>query len=151
MNVKNENMISSEKNYPPEAKVSAFEVGVPNDGFAKYFTGKSFLGILNTKGLFVANVTFEPGCRNNWHIHHATSGGGQLLIAVGGCGYYQIEGQEPVEMKEGDVVMISANVKHWHGAAKDSWFSHLSIEVPGTDSSNEWLERVTDSEYSKLK
>lgn len=142
---------SSEKKYPPEAKVSAFEVGVPNDGFAKYFTGDSYLDVLNTKGLFVANVTFEPSCRNDWHIHHASSGGGQLLIAVGGHGYYQIEGQEPVEMKEGDVVMIPANVKHWHGAAKDNWFSHLSIEVPGTDTSNEWLERVTDKEYIKLK
>lgn len=124
---------------------------MPNDGFAKYFTGKSFLSVLNKDGLFVANVTFDPGCRNNWHIHHATSGGGQLLIAVGGRGYYQIEGQEPVQMKEGDVVMIPANVKHWHGTAKDSWFSHISVEIPGTETSNEWLEKVTDDEYSKLK
>ena len=136
---------------PAEAKVSAFDVGNYNANFAKYFTGESYLSVLNTEGMFVANVTFEPGCRNNWHIHHAKTGGGQLLIAVGGRGYYQLEGQEPVEMKAGDVALMPANVKHWHGAAKDSWFSHIALEIPGTESSTEWLEKVSDADYAKLK
>lgn len=97
------------------------------------------------------NVTFEPGCRNNWHIHKATKGGGQTLICVGGRGYYQVWGKEPVELRPGDSVYIPAGVKHWHGAAPDSWFSHLAIEVPGEKTSNEWLEPVKDNEYSKLK
>ena len=100
-------------------------------------------------GIF--NVTFEPGCRNNWHVHHATKGGGQILICVGGRGYYQAWGESPVEMKPGDCVNIPAGVKHWHGAAPDSWFSHLAIEVPGEDSSNEWLEPVNDETYGGLK
>lgn len=137
--------------YPPEAKVSAFDVGPYNSNFAKYFTGESYLSALNTEGMFIANVTFEPGCRNDWHIHHAKTGGGQILIAVGGRGYYQLEGQEPVEMKAGDVALMPANVKHWHGAAKDSWFSHIAFEIPGTESSTEWLEKVSDADYAKLK
>ena len=101
--------------------------------------------------VYMANVTFEPGCRNNWHIHHATKGGGQTLICVGGRGYYQEWGKEPVELLPGDSVYIPAGVKHWHGAAPGSWFSHLAIEVPGEKTSNEWLEPVNDTEYSKLK
>jgi 4-carboxymuconolactone decarboxylase len=97
------------------------------------------------------NVTFEPRCRNNWHIHKATSGGGQMLIVVGGRGYYQEWGKEPKELQEGDIVNISANVKHWHGAAPDSYFSHIAVEVDGTDVENVWLEAVEDSEYNKLK
>ena len=97
------------------------------------------------------NVTFEPGCRNNWHIHHAKQGGGQILVCVAGRGYYQEEGKDAVEMKPGDVVNIPAEVKHWHGAAPDSWFSHLAVEVPGVEGSNEWLEPVCDDVYGKLK
>ncbi|MCM1322489.1 MAG: carboxymuconolactone decarboxylase family protein [Bacteroides sp.] len=145
--------------YPPQAKVSAFPVGEPNDAFAAYFTGKSWLAFLSrvpvsqdgALNLSIANVTFEPGCRNNWHIHHAESGGGQILICVGGRGWYQEEGRSAQALKPGDVVTIPANVKHWHGAAADSWFAHLAVEVPGTNAANEWLEPVTDSVYDKLK
>ena len=100
--------------------------------------------------MFLANVTFEPGCRNNRHIHHAKSGGGQILVCTAGNGWFQIEGRDAVSLKPGDVITIPANVKHWHGAKKDSWFSHIAIEVPGTDTSTEWCEPVTDEEYDKL-
>ena len=100
--------------------------------------------------MFLANVTFEPGCRNNWHIHHATKGGGQILICTDGSGWYQEEGKEPRELHVGDVVTIPVNVKHWHGAKKNSWFSHIAIEVPGEDTSTEWCEEVSDEEYDKL-
>ena len=99
----------------------------------------------------VGNVTFEPGCRNFWHIHHAKSGGGQILLCTAGRGYYQEWGKEAVELNPGDVINIPAGVKHWHGAAKDSWFQHLAIEVPGVDIKNEWCEEVSDEEYNKLK
>lgn len=128
-----------------------FPVGEPNTAYAKYFRGNSYLAPVSTSQVKVFNVTFEPGCRNNWHIHHAAKGGGQILIAVGGRGYFQEFGKPPVEMRPGDVVNIPANVKHWHGAAPDSWFSHLAIEVDGTATSNEWLEPVSDEEYGKLK
>ena len=128
-----------------------FPIGEPNTAFAKYFTGQSYLAPISTAQVPMFNVTFEPGCRNNWHIHHAKTGGGQMLICVGGRGYYQAWGEEPVEMTPGTVVNIPAGVKHWHGAAKDSWFSHIAVEVPGTETSNEWLEPVTDDEYLKLK
>jgi len=128
-----------------------FPIGEPNDAYAKYFTGQSYLAPVSAEQVKIANVTFEPECRNNWHIHHAESGGGQMLIGVGGRGYYQIWGQDPVEINPGDVVHIPANVKHWHGAAPDSWFSHLAFEVEGKETSNEWLEPVTDEEYGKLK
>ncbi len=129
-----------------------FGLGNPNDAYARYFTGKSWLKPLTdpNKTVFLANVTFEPGCRNNWHIHHATSGGGQLLICVDGQGWYQEEGKEAQALEYGDVVTIPANVKHWHGARKDSWFSHIAVEVPGTDCKNEWCEPVSDEEYAKL-
>lgn len=130
-----------------------FGIGKPNDDFAKYFTGNSYLNPLtdlSKVSLFLANVTFEPGCRNNWHIHHSTKGGGQILICVDGEGWYQEEGKDAQSLKVGDVVSIPANVKHWHGAKKDSWFSHIAVEVPGENTSTEWLDKVTDEEYSKL-
>lgn len=133
------------------AQTIIFPVGKPNDAYAKYFIGQSYTAPIVTEGVPVVNVTFEPGCRNNWHIHKATKGGGQTLVCVGGRGYYQEWGKEPVELRPGDAVHIPAGVKHWHGAAPDSWFSHLAIEVPGENSSNEWLEPVSDKEYSKLK
>lgn len=134
-------------------KANMFGTGTPNTAYAQYFIGNSFLNPLTDPkgGLFAANVTFEPGCRNNWHIHHAKSGGGQILVCVAGRGYYQEEGKEAIEMKPGDCINIPAEVKHWHGAAPDSWFSHLAIEVPGEENSNEWCETVSDEEYGKLK
>lgn len=131
----------------------AFGLGNPNTNFAKYFIGNSYLNPLtdmNKTTLFVCNVTFEPKCRNNWHIHHADKGGGQILICVAGSGWYQEEGKAPQKLAEGDVVTIPANVKHWHGASKDTWFSHLAIEVPGVNSSTEWCEPVSDEEYNNL-
>ena len=116
----------------------------------RYQIGQSYLAPVSTEQVPVFNVTFEPGCRNNWHIHHAKNGGGQMLICVGGRGYYQEWGKEPIEMTPGTVINISAEVKHWHGAAPDSWFSHLAIEVAGEETSNEWLEAVLDEEYNKL-
>ena len=130
-----------------------FGIGEPNVNFAQYFIGNSYLNPLTKPGesaVFLANVTFEPRCRNNWHIHHATKGGGQILICVDGQGFYQQEGQPARKLNPGDVVVIPANVKHWHGATSDSWFSHIAIEVPGEQTSNEWCEPVTDEEYNKL-
>ena len=127
-----------------------FPIGQPNDGFAKYFIGQSYLAPVSTSQIPIYNVTFEPGCRNNWHIHHAASGGGQLLICVGGRGFYQAWGEAPVEMVPGTVVNIPAGVKHWHGAAADSWFSHLAMEIPGEQTSNEWCESVDDESYRKV-
>lgn len=135
-------------------KANKFGTGNPNDAFAKYFVGNSFLNPLtNPKdtAVFLANVTFEPGCRNNWHIHHAKTGGGQLLICTAGEGWYQEEGKDAVELKEGTVITIPPEVKHWHGAKKDSWFSHIAVEVPGEETSNEWCEEVSDEEYNKLE
>lgn len=127
-----------------------FPIGEPNP-FGKYFIGQSYLAPVSTEQVPFFNVTFEPGCRNNWHIHHATKGGGQMLVGVGGRGWYQEEGKPAVEILPGTVIHIPANVKHWHGAAKDSWFSHLAFEVEGENLSNEWLEPVSDEEYNKLK
>lgn len=129
-----------------------FGLGKPNDVYAKYFIGQSYLNPVSKKDdpLFIANVTFEPSCRNNWHIHHSTKGGGQVLICVSGEGWYQEWGKAPQSLREGDIVEIPANVKHWHGAKKDRWFSHLAFEIPGENCSNEWLEKVTDEEYGKL-
>lgn len=128
-----------------------FGLGEPNVAFAQYFVGKSYLKMLTTEGVPVANVTFEPGCRNNWHIHRADRGGGQILLCTSGRRWYQEWGGEARELHPGDVVTIPAGVKHWHGAAKDSWFTHLAIEVPGEKTSNEWLETVTDEQYQILK
>ena len=126
-----------------------FPIGAPNDAFAKYFIGQSYLAPVSTAQVGIYNVTFEPGCRNNWHIHHGQSGGGQILICVAGRGFYQEAGKPAQALHPGDVVNIPAGVKHWHGAAPDSWFSHLAVEVPGTETANEWLEAVNDAEYAK--
>jgi len=128
-----------------------FPIGEPNDAYAQYFVGQSYLAPVSTNQVPVFNVTFEPGCRNNWHIHHASKNGGQMLICVGGRGFYQEWGKEPIEMTPGTVVNVPANVKHWHGAVPDSWFSHLAVEVAGEDTSTEWLEPVSDEDYSRLK
>ena len=127
-----------------------FPIGVPNDAYAKYFVGKSYLAPISTEQMSVFNVTFEPGCRNNWHIHKANTGGGQILICVGGRGFYQEWEKEPVVMLPGTVINIPLNVKHWHGAAPDSWFSHLAIEIPGENTGTEWMEKVSDTDYLKL-
>lgn len=144
--------------YVEEAEAGAeehggfFGMGEPNVSYAKYFIGQSYLKPLTDpkETVFIANVTFEPGCRNNWHIHHADKGGGQLLICVDGEGWYQEEGKPAQSLKPGDVVTIPPEVKHWHGAKKDCWFSHLAVEVPGENTSNEWCEPVTDQEYQQL-
>ena len=134
-------------------KANIFGIGDPNVNFSEYFTGKSFLNPLakvDDAKLSLFNVTFEPRCRNNWHIHHSSKGGGQILICIAGSGWYQEEGKEAVSLKPGMVITIPANVKHWHGAKKDSWFSHIAVEVPGEETSNEWCEPVTDEQYNKL-
>ena len=132
-------------------KLNLFGQGEPNVNYAKFFVGNSYLNMLaNTGNMTIANVTFEPGCRNNWHIHHSTSGGGQILVCITGEGWYQEEGKEAQSLTPGTVVTIPANVKHWHGAKKDSWFAHLAVEVPGENTSNEWLEKVADEEYNNL-
>ncbi|MBR3391450.1 MAG: carboxymuconolactone decarboxylase family protein [Firmicutes bacterium] len=127
-----------------------FPIGEENP-YGRFFSGRSYLAPLSTEQVPVYNVTFEPACRNNWHIHRAASGGGQMLICVGGRGWYQEWGKTAVEMTPGAVVNIPANVKHWHGAAADSWFSHLAVEVPGESCSTEWLEKVADEDYDKLQ
>ena len=133
-------------------KENVFGQGQPNDAFAQYFDGQSFLNPLvgSDSTLFLANVTFEPGCRNHWHVHNASKGGGQILICTAGQGWYQEEGKEAVSLEPGKVIVIPANVKHWHGAKKDSWFSHISVEVPGENTSNIWLEAVSEADYNAL-
>ena len=136
------------------AQTNVCGLGKENSAFAQYFIGNSYLNPLTDPAkcsLFLANVTFEPGCRNNWHIHHAKSGGGQLLICTAGSGWYQEEGKEAVSLEPGTVITIPPEVKHWHGAKKDSWFSHIAIEVPGEETSNEWLEAVDDEAYAALE
>ena len=129
---------------------NVFGLGQPNTAYAQYFIGDSFLNPLTRPqdGLFLANVNFEPGCRNNWHIHHATQGGGQMLVCTAGEGWYQEEGKAPVSLAPGKVIVIPANVKHWHGAKKDSWVSHIAFEIPGENCGNEWCEPVTDEQYN---
>lgn len=144
----NETALTEKDKY---AQSIMFPIGEPNNLYAKYFIGQSYIAPLSTNQVKMFNVTFEPKCRNNWHIHKAKSGGGQMLIAVGGRGYYQEWGKKPIEMNPGDVINIPANVKHWHGAAPDRWFSHIAVEVEGDETSNEWLEPVSDKEYGKLK
>lgn len=134
-------------------QVNVFGTGMPNDMFAQYFVGNSYLNPLTEMGaspVFLANVTFEPGCRNNWHIHHADKGGGQILICTTGEGWYQEEGKEPVSLKPGSVVYIPADVLHWHGAKADSWFSHIAIELSGENVRNEFVRPVTEEEYTAL-
>lgn len=128
-------------------QVSIFPTGEKNDAYAQYFVGQSYLNMLSTDRIFVGNVTFEPKCRNNWHVHHK---GGQILLCTAGRGYYQAWGENAIELHQGDVVNIPPEVKHWHGAAKDSWFAHIAIEVPAEGSSNEWLEPVAEEDYNKL-
>ena len=129
---------------------SVFPIGNKNDAYARFFIGQSYLCPLTTEGVFIGNVTFEPGCRNNWHIHRAKAGGGQILLCTAGRGWYQEWGKPARELQPGDAVVIPAGVKHWHGAAKDSWFAHLAVEVPGEETGNEWLEPVDDEQYGKL-
>ncbi|MBR3283080.1 MAG: cupin domain-containing protein [Ruminococcus sp.] len=130
---------------------SVFPVGGENVNYAKYFIGTSYLNMISMEQVVIGNVTFEPGCRNNWHIHHADKGGGQMLLVTAGSGWYQEWGKEPQKLQPGDVVHIPANVKHWHGASADSAFQHLAIEVSGENCSTEWCEPVSDEEYGKLK
>lgn len=135
-------------------KQNIFGLGSENAAFANFFIGDSYLNPLTALGecaVFLANVTFEPGCRNNWHIHHASSGGGQLLICTAGEGWYQEAGKSPVSLTPGTVITIPPEVKHWHGAKKDSWFSHIAVEVPGTNTATEWLEAVEDATYLGLE
>ena len=127
-----------------------FPRGGENTAFARYFVGKSYLNMLSTEQVSIGNVTFEPGCRNNWHIHRAARGGGQILLVTAGRGWYQEWGKPARALRAGEVVNIPANVKHWHGAARDSWFAHLAVEVPGEETANEWLEPVSDADYSQL-
>lgn len=134
-------------------KENVFGRGEANTAFAQYFVGDSYLNPLTVPGecpVFLANVTFEPGCRNNWHIHHATKGGGQLLICTAGEGWYQEEGKDAISLVPGTVITIPPEVKHWHGAKKDSWFSHIAVEVPGENTSNEWCEPVNNELYNRL-
>ncbi len=126
-----------------------FPMGGPNPAGA-YFTGQSYLSTLSEDGVQILNVTFEPGCRNFWHIHHAKTGGGQILLCTQGRGWYQEWGREPRELRPGDVVNISPEVKHWHGAAKDSEFVHIAVEIPGEDYATQWCEPVSDEEYNQL-
>lgn len=132
------------------ARSMIFPIGEPNTAYARYFTGNSYLAQVSDSQIPFANVTFEPACRNNWHIHKAKSGGGQMLVGVAGRGWYQEEGKPAVEILPGTVIHIPANVKHWHGAASDSWFANLAFSVPGEETSTEWLEPVSDADYSKL-
>ncbi len=127
--------------------VSIFPVGQENTGYAKYFSGKSYLAPLTQDkrlNVPVANVTFAPGCRNNWHSHT----GGQMLIAVGGVGFYQERGKAAYRLVPGDVVEIAPDVEHWHGSAPDSWFSHLAVECNPATNKNTWLEPVNDADYA---
>lgn len=127
-----------------------FGIGEENP-YGEFFSGKSYLNMLTTESVVIANVTFEPGCRNNWHIHHAQEGGGQILLATDGEGWYQEEGKAAQKLTPGSVVEIPAGVKHWHGATKNSQFTHIAVEVPAVNPSNEWLEPVSDEEYDKLE
>ena len=130
-----------------------FGLGEPNTAYAKYFVGKSYLKPLTDPKhtVFAANVTFEPRSRNNWHIHKADKGGGQILLCVAGRGWYQEWGKPAQELREGDAITVPANVKHWHGATKDSWFSHVAVECPGVNVANEWLEEVADDVYNAIE
>lgn len=128
-------------------EISVFPTGKPNDAYARYFIGQSYLNMLSTEQVTIGNVTFEPGCRNNWHVHHADQGGGQMLLVTAGQGWYQEWGKKARKLQPGDVVHIPAGVKHWHGAAKDSWFQHLAVEAPGENVRNEWCEAVSEEDY----
>ena len=131
-------------------QASPFAIGGENVNYAQYFDGMSYLNMLSLEQVAVGNVTFSPGCRNHWHIHHASKGGGQVLIGVEGEGWCQIEGQDPIKILPGTIVEVPAGAKHWHGASKNSWFSHLAFMIPGEDLSNEWLEPVDEDFYNTL-
>ena len=131
-------------------KTLLFPIGEPNP-YGEFFVGQSYLSPVSTEQIPIYNVTFEPACRNNWHIHHAKSGGGQMLICIGGRGYYQQWSSPARELKAGDIVNIPAEIKHWHGAAPDSWFAHLAVEIPAEQGSTRWCEAVSDEDYGKLK
>ncbi len=135
------------ENQEAQQKSGVFGIGEKNTAYAKYFVGQSYLNMLTTERVVTANVTFEPGCRNNWHIHHK---GGQILLVTSGRGYYQEWGKPAQELHAGDVVNIPPEVKHWHGAAQNSWFAHVAIEVPADGASNEWCEPVDDDAYNAL-
>ncbi len=124
-----------------------FPLGEPNTAYAQYFTGQSHLAMLSQGDLIAANVTFEPGCRNHWHIHHGQE---QVLFCVAGRGWYQEAGKPAQALNPGDTVTIAAGVKHWHGAAANSWFAHIAVSVPKAGASVEWLEPVSDEYYSAL-
>ena len=141
--------LTGKENHMEERK-SLFPMGGPNNAFAQYFVGQSYLNMLTTAGVPIGNVTFEPGCRNNWHIHKAETGGGQILLCTDGRGWYQEWGRPARALRPGDVVVIPAGVKHWHGAAKDSWFTHLAVEVPGEGTGSQWLEPVDEDTYQAL-
>lgn len=145
----NKNDSSSEK--AAHAAQMVFPIGDANCQFAKYFIGQSYLAPISVRQVPIFNVTFEPRCRNNWHIHHAKEGGGQILICVAGKGYYQEWGKPAQPLQAGDIVHIPSGVKHWHGAKKDSWFSHLAVEVPAVEGTTEWLEEVSDEHYNQLQ
>ena len=129
-------------------KISPFEVGGKNP-VSQYFIGNSYLAALTGPDtqIDISNVSFEPGCRNNWHIHHGCQ---QILVCVGGEGWYQEWGKDPVKMVPGTVIEIPLDVKHWHGATKDSWFAHLSVMSRTVEGSHEWLEPVDDEHYNAL-
>lgn len=139
---------TSIKNQEFNGDNGVFPIGQSNESYAQYFIGENFLNMLTLDGVVTANVTFAPACRNNWHIHHK---GGQILLITNGRGWYQEEGSDPIALKQGDVVNIPAGVKHWHGAAKDSWFAHVAIHVPAEGATNEWCEPVTDDYYLQLE
>ena len=130
-----------------------FGLGEPNTAYAKYFVGNSYLKPLTNpkETVFMANVTFEPKCRNNWHIHKAEQGGGQILLCTDGNGWYQEWGKQARKLKAGDVVYIPAGVKHWHGATADSWFSHIAVECTGVNTHTEWCEEVSDDDYKQIE
>lgn len=132
-------------------EMSVFPAGGKNEAFAQYFVGQSYLHMLSVKQVGIGNVTFEPGCRNNWHIHQAEKGGGQILLVTAGEGWYQEWGRPAQKLRAGDVVNIPAGIKHWHGAAADVWFQHVAIEVPGENCKTEWCEPVSDEAYHQLK
>ena len=146
-----ENNTTKEEKQMHQEFTTVFARGAKKEAYAKYFVGQSYLNMLSLEQVVIGNVTFERGCRNNWHIHHADKGGGQILLVTGGRGYYQEWGKEARELLPGDVVNIPAGVKHWHGAAPNSWFAHLAIEVPGEKSRNAWCEPVAEKEYNALK
>ena len=143
--------IQNAKNHGVSQREMAAVITHEPNPYGDYFVGQSYLAPVSTEQIPIYNVTFEPACRNNWHIHHAKSGGGQMLICVGGRGWYQEYGKEARELNPGDIVNIPAEVKHWHGAAKDSWFAHLAVEIQGEDCSTEWCETVSEQDYNKLK